>query len=372
MGWGPIVSAYIIAACRSPVAPRGGTLAHLSLHDLAAPILRAALVQAGLTPDDVDEVIVSNALGAGGNPARIIALAAGLPERIAGLSIDRQCAGGLDALVLARQMILSGAADVVVAGGAESYSRRPLRMQTFADGRDPVAYDQARFTPWADRDPDMSQAADALAQAQGITRQAQDDWAVQSHAKAVAHVPTPGEIIPVAGADCDAFSRALSSALCRRATVITGGITAANAAVAADAAAFCVVVSEKVATQMNGPKTQIIAGATMGGAPDCPGLAPLVAINHIMAQTDLSASDLTAAEIMEAYAVQAIACVQGAHLDPTIVNQGGGALARGHPIGASGTINAVRLFHDLRNTGGIGLAAIAAAGGIGTALLLRA
>lgn len=372
MGGGPIVSAYIIAACRSPVTPRGGALAHLALHDLAAPILQAALAQSGLTPDDVDEVIVSNALGAGGNPARIIALGADLPDRIAGLSIDRQCAGGLDALVLARQMVVSGAADVVVAGGAESYSRRPLRLQTFADGREPVAYDQAPFTPWSDRDPDMAEAAEALARSQGITRQDQDDWAMQSHAKALAHVPTPGEIIRMAGVDHDTFARSLSPVLCRRATVITGEITAANAAVAADAAAFCVVVSEKVAARMNGPKVEIIAGATMGGAPDCPGLAPLVAINHVLTQTNLSTDDLTAAEIMEAYAVQAIACVRGADIDPAIVNIGGGALARGHPIGASGTINAVRLFHDLQNTGGIGLAAIAAAGGIGSALLLRA
>ncbi|MGJ8618108.1 MAG: beta-ketoacyl synthase N-terminal-like domain-containing protein, partial [Sulfitobacter sp.] len=176
------MSAYIIAACRSPVAPRGGALSQLSMHDLAAPILRAALSQAKLDPNDVDEVIVSNALGAGGNPARIMSLAAGLPDRIAGLSIDRQCAGGLDALLLARQMIRSGDANVVVAGGVESYSRRPMRMQTFADGRAPVAYDQAPFTPWPDRDPDMAEAADALAKSQGITRKAQDEWAMSSHA----------------------------------------------------------------------------------------------------------------------------------------------------------------------------------------------
>ena len=113
-----MTSAYIISACRSPVTPRGGALVHLSLPDLAAPILTAALTRAGIAPRQVDEVICSTALGPGGNPARSIALAAGLPEHVAGLSIDRQCAGGLDALALARQMILSGAADIVVAGGA--------------------------------------------------------------------------------------------------------------------------------------------------------------------------------------------------------------------------------------------------------------
>ena len=366
------MTAYIIAACRSAVAPRGGALSHLEMHALAGPVLRAALSQAGLEDSNADEVIVSNALGAGGNPARIIALAAGLPERIAGLSIDRQCAGGLDALLLARQMIRSGDADVVVAGGVESYSRRPVRMKTFTDGRAPVAYDQASFTPWPDRDPDMAEAADALAQSLGITRKAQDDWAIASHTKALSYHPTPNEIVPIDGVNKDTFTRRLSPALCERAKTITGDITAANAAVAADGAAFCVVVSERVAARLSGPKVEIVAGATMGGAPDCPGLAPIAAITKIMAQTGLSPKDLSVAEIMEAYAVQAIACVHGAHIDPGIVNQGGGALARGHPIGASGAINAVRLFHDLQKKGGTGLAAIAAAGGIGTALLLRA
>ncbi len=366
------MNAYIIAACRSPVAPRGGALSHLALHALAAPIVQAALSQAGIAGADVNELFASNALGAGGNPARIIALAAGLPETIAGLSIDRQCAGGMDTLLLARQMIRSGDADVVIAGGVESYSRRPLRLHTFADGRVPVAYDQAPFTPWSDRDPDMAGAADTLAKSQGITRDAQDLWAMNSHKAAMAFHPTAAELIPLAGVIKDTFTRRLTPALCARATTITGTITAANAAVAADAAAFCIVVSERIARSLNGAKVEIIAGATMGGAPDCPGLAPLVAIKNVLEQTGISAAELTAAEIMEAYAVQAIACVKRAGLDPKIVNQCGGALARGHPIGASGTINVVRLFHTLQSTGGTGLAAIAAAGGIGSALLLRA
>lgn len=365
--------AYIISACRSPVAPRGGALAHLDLPQLAAPILRATLAQAGLDPAQVDEVISSTALGPGGNPARSIALAAGLPDHVAGLSIDRQCAGGLDALALARQMIISGAADVVVAGGAESYSRQPLRLRTYADGRPPEPYAQAPFTPWPDRDPDMADAADALAHSQHISRAAQDDWAVHSHAKACAHPVSKQELVPLAGLDRDAFTRRLSLALCRRAAPISGDITAANAAVAADAAAYCVVVSEKVAARLGVPRIEILSAATKGSTPDMPGLAPLVAIRAVLAQANVTIAELSVAEVMEAYAVQAIACVQGAQIDPKIVNPGGGALARGHPIGASGAINAVLLWHELRARGqGTGLAAIAAAGGIGAALILRA
>lgn len=251
-----MTSAYIISACRSPVTSRGGALAQLSLPDLAAPILTAALTRGGIAPRQVDEVICSTALGPGGNPARSIALAAGLPEHVAGLSIDRQCAGGLDALALARQMILSGAADIVVAGGAESYSRQPLRYRTFADSRPPEAYTQAPFTPWPERDPDMTDAAAALGRSQGISRQAQDEWAVESHAKARAHLPSETELVPLAGSGSDTFTRRLSPALCRRAKVLSGDITAANAAVAADAAAFCVVVSDRVAVDLTVPKSR--------------------------------------------------------------------------------------------------------------------
>ncbi len=366
------MSAFIVSACRTPVAPRGGALAHLSLHDLAVPVIRQALNVAGIDAGEVDEIILSNALGEGGNPARVAALAAGLPERVAGLSIDRQCAGGLDAMLLARQMVASGAADVVIAGGVESYSRRPRRLRTFADGRTPEAYDQAPFTPWPHRDPDMAEAAATLARELGITRQAQDDWAIASHAKALAAGFLAAEIVPMQGLSRDPFSRHLTPALCARAKLITGSITAANAAVAADGAAFCVVVSARVAARLNGPQAEIIGGCTVGGDPERPGLAPVAAIAQTLVRAGITAPTLDLAEIMEAYAVQAIACVEGAGIDSAIVNLGGGALARGHPIGASGAINAVRLFHALQAKCGTGIAAIAAAGGIGSALLLRA
>jgi acetyl-CoA C-acetyltransferase len=366
------VKARIIAACRSAVAPRGGAFAALSIHDLAAPVIRALLTQAGLPATAVDEVIVSNALGAGGNPARRIALASELPETVAGLSIDRQCAGGLDAVLLARDMVASGSADVVIAGGAESYSRRPLRLQTFADGRAPAPYEQAPFTPWPERDPDMTEAAAALARDLPITREQQDAWAIESHAKARNAHFAPGELIPIEGLAQDSFTRSLSPALCRRAKVLCGSVTTANAAVAADGAAFCLVVSEAVAANCTHRGLEVIGGCTVGGQPECPGLAPVAAIEKSLRRAGVGIEALAVAEVMEAYAVQAIACVEGAGLAPSLVNRSGGALARGHPIGASGAINAVRLFHELRETGGIGLAAIAAAGGLGSALILGA
>jgi acetyl-CoA C-acetyltransferase len=353
--------ARLIAARRTAVVPRGGAFARLSIEDLTAPVLLACLADAGIALAQVDEVILSNALGAGGNPARRVALAAGLPETVAGLTIDRQCAGGLDAILLAKALVDSGAADIVLAGGVESYSRRPLRLKTDPDGGPATPYDQAPFTAWPDRDPDMADAAEALARRLNIPRDRQEAWAARSHSKALAADLSP-EIVALQGIKQDAFPRTLGPGLLARAPVLTGSITAATAAVAADAAAVCLVVSDRIA---KGRGLAILSGATLGGTPEEPGLAPVAAIRRIW-----RGEPLAQAEIMEAYAVQALAVIDGAGLDPQIVNPGGGGLARGHPIGASGAILAVRLFHGLSE--GQGLAAIAAAGGIGTALLVEA
>lgn len=361
------MSAVVVAARRTAVVPRGGAFAALSIEAMAVPVVAALLADAGIAPERVDEVIVSNALGAGGNPARRVALAAGLPLAVAGLSIDRQCAGGLDAVLLARALVESGAAEVVIAGGVESYSRRPLRFAMGEGG--PVEYDQPAFTPWPGRDPGMADAAEALARRLGISRDAADGWAVLSHARAVAGAAS-GEIVVVEGQVRDPFARRLTGAVAGRAKVVVGGITAANAAVAADAAAFVLVVSARLAAGLPGVRgMRIVGGVTLGGEPEEPGLAPVAAIAAVLARAGIAADRLAACEIMEAYAVQAMACVAAAGLDPGRVNIGGGALARGHPIGASGAVLAVRLFWQVQ--AGYGLAAIAAAGGIGTALLVE-
>jgi acetyl-CoA C-acetyltransferase len=352
--------ARLIAARRTAVVPRNGAFARLGIEDLAAPVLLACLADARLRSRQIDEIVLANALGAGGNPARRVALAAGLPETVAGLTIDRQCAGGLDAILIAKALVDSGAADIVLAGGVESYSRRPLRFQTDPDGGPPVPYDQAPFTPWPDHDPDMTTAAETLAHRLSIGRQRQEAWAADSHTKALAADLTR-EIVPLNCVASDAFPRTLSARLLAKAPVLAGSITAATAAVAADAAAVCLVVSDRIA---QGRGLALIAGATLGGTPEEPGLAPVAAIRRIW-----GGEPLAQAEVMEAYAVQALAVIDGAGIDPRIVNPGGGGLARGHPIGASGAILAVRLFHGLQ--GGRGLAAIAAAGGIGTALLVE-
>lgn len=367
--------AFIIAAARTPVVPSGGAFRDLDYERIAVAPIHACLTRSGLDPDEIDEIVVSNALGAGGNPARVVALAAGLPQRIAGLSLDRQCAGGLDAVILAGALVASGQAEIVLAGGSESHSLRPERRFK-ADWHSTAKFrDQARFTPWADRDPDMASAADWLARKNGISFDRQNEWAVESHARARASAGRlAAEIVNPHGVDLtgDPFTRNLTPALCQRAPRITGTISAANTSVAADAAAFVAVVSQRVLQRLEpGFALRLVGGKTLGGDPELPGLAPVEAARKLLEVTGTRPETLSSIELMEAYAVQAIACAAALGLDPEKTNPAGGSLARGHPIGASGAILAVRLFHDLEESGGLGLALIAAAGGIGTALLLE-
>jgi acetyl-CoA C-acetyltransferase len=378
------VSAFIIAARRTAVAPRDGGAAFrgVEVHDLAALVIRAALEDAGIAPGEVDDVVLGNALYGGGNPARMAALATGLPDIVSALTLDTQCCAGLDAILLAAARVAAGEADVVVAGGVESFSRAPLRfVRSRGPDERPREYQRPPFAPFAERDPDMIQAAAALAMELGISRERQEAFAVESHRKAQRGAGE-NEIVVVENLARDAFTRTLDPRICARLPVLAGdaghGVTAATVAVEADAAAVVIVVSEKIAKRA-ARALRVIGGARRGGEPERPGLAPIAAANALLAKHGIAVGDLAASEVMEAFAVQAMACVDGIGLDPASVNRGGGALARGHPIGASGAILCVRLFHDAAlaenkkaaSKGGfLGLAAIAAAGGLGSALLL--
>lgn len=366
----------IVAARRTAVVPRGGAFARHEPHELAAPAIRAALADAGLSPDAVDEVVFGNALGAGGNPARLAALAAGLPEHVPASSLDTQCCSGLDAVLLAAHRVAAGEAEAVVAGGVESFSRAPIRMRR-PKSRDeaPVAYDRPPFSPFATRDPDMLDAAAALAAARGITRAAQEAHAVASHAHARAAGPSPA-IVALEGQDRDAFVRTLTPALAARLPVIAGdavhGLTAATTAVEADAAAALVVVSPGKAKALGATKAlRLLASARVGGDPAMPPLAPIAAARRVLEKAGLTIADLAAVEIMEAFAVQAMVFLEELAVPADIACRHGGMLARGHPIGASGAVILADLAHRLA-PGERALAAIAAAGGLGTAVLVEA
>ena len=368
--------AIILAARRTPVAPRGGAFRRLEAYELAAPVMLDVLADAELEPHEVDEVILGNALYGGGNPARLAALAAELPERVSALTVDTQCCAGLDAIMLAASRIMAGEADAILAGGVESFSRSPLRFVRPRRDEPPREYQRPPFTPFADRDPDMIHAAAALAAELGISRAEQEAFAIESHHRALTG-PAEGEIVERVGLKQDAFTRALDPRACARLPVLAGdahhGVTAATVAVEADAAAIVLVVSENFAAHLPAERRlSIIGGVRRGGDPTRPGLAPIAAAQELLERHGVSTAQLARAEIMEAFAVQAMACMRGLDIDPDIVNVGGGALARGHPIGASGAVLAVRLFHELQSApaGATGLAAIAAAGGLGSAMLV--
>jgi acetyl-CoA C-acetyltransferase len=372
-----VSAAYLVAARRTAVAPRNGAFKAVEADELGEAPIRAVLSDTGIAPEAIDDLIFGNALYGGGNPARLAGLRAGLPDRIPALTIDSQCCSGLDAIMMAADRITSGGADAVIAGGVESFSRAPLRARRprHADEA-PQPYDRPPFAPWPERDPDMIVAAAALAVAFDIRREKQDAFAIASHRKAIANPPGPREIVPLAGLSRDAFPRVLTETLCSRLPPIAGdevfGATRATVAVEADAAAAVLVVSESVARRLKARRpVRIVSAIRRGGDPAMPGAAPIAAANSLLAAERITPARIAVAEIMEAFAAQAIACVEGIGVPEAALNRGGGGLARGHPIGASGAILAVRLWHEMQSesSGALGLAAIAAAGGLGSALL---
>ncbi len=373
--------AYIVAAMRTPVAPRGGALAAYQSTELGAIVIEQLVSQSRIDICHIDHVILGNALYAGGNPARVAALAAGLLQSTPAMTIDTQCCAGMDAINTACALIQSGAAKAVIAGGIESFSRAPIRQYRPLEKHGaPVAYQRPPFTPWPDRDPDMIESAAALAVSRGITREAQEQFSIASHQRALNAPISATEVVAIDGLNTDSFTRNLSKKTCARAPIIAGnqetGLTSTTIAVEADAAACVLVVSEAMLSKI-APTAGVLKAVGMcsvGTDPCMPSLAPVDAVNKLFAATGVQSSHLVCAEVMEAFAVQAMACVDDCEIAPAIVNRSGGALSRGHPIGASGAILAVRLWHEMQKqkTGDLGLAAIAAAGGLGAALLWSA
>ena len=210
------LSVPLLAGCRISVVPRHGALRHHTPHTLAAPLVQHLLQTVGLPPEAVDTLILGNALGAGGNPARMTALAAGLPQRCATFSVDTQCCSGLDAIALAAARILSGQSDVVIAGGAEAWTRSPIRQHRPMDATQAaIPYERPAFTPWPARDPDPLQAAADYASRYEFTRHQQDEYARDSHARAVRAMAarpacTPSAILPLEGLVHDAYPRLLT------------------------------------------------------------------------------------------------------------------------------------------------------------------
>ena len=390
----PASPALIAAWARSAVAPLGGAFRNLQAHEIGAPVLRALLQRAGISAQAVDAVVIGNALGAGGNPARMLALAAGLPDRCAALSVDTQCCSGLDAIAMAVGLLASGQASVVVAGGVEAWSRAPIRQhRPLHAGEAALTYERPAFAPDPARDPDLLQSAADHAAQEGITRLQQDAYAVQSHQRALQSQDfLRGEIVAINGLQHDAYPRALTPERAARMpiavqrasdTVDAGASFSPDCAVStlaistkADGAAL-VLLATPQACQDLGLKPQMAwrASASLGADPCMPLLAAQVAAQAALQRAGLHRmADLQAIELHDAFAVQGLGFCQALGLEPTAINRRGGGLARGHPIGASGAIALVRLLADLQQDaapGAHGLAAVAGAGGIGAAVVIE-
>ncbi len=383
-------AAFVIGAKRTAIGRVGGLHRRRDLPALAAPLIAALLGEAGLDGASVDEVILGNAAGGGGNPARLVALAAGLPESVPGISIDRQCASGLDAILAAARLIGCGAARIVVAGGAESPSTAPWRVakpENLYHGM-PQFFAQAQFTPDADHDPGMAEAAEAVARDFGITRQAQDAFALRSHrcaAAALAADEFASEIVPlgrdVAEMRDECVRTDLSAAVLARMPPLTpgGSVTAGNTCRINDGAALTLVVAEDVWRGMGAPPAlRVVGGASAGVAPIHLGTGPVPAMRRLLTLVpDAAPGAIEAVEFNEAFASQVLASLDVLEIPLDKVNTGGGALAFGHPYGASGAVLVTRLFTRLVRKSATrgttrGLALIGAAGGLGVAALFEA
>ncbi len=365
----------VVAARRSPVGTSGRGLRSLDAAGLAAPVLAAVAADAaeavGRRPA-VDDVLLGNCCGPGGDVARVAVLAAGLGTAVPGVTVDRQCGAGLEAVRLGASLVRAGEARLVLAGGVESAS-------TARDGGA-----RARFAPQGYADPDMGPAADDLARLRRIDRRRQDAYAARSHRLALAARAAGGyaaEIVPVAGVDADDRPRRLDEAALARlrpAFAPDGSVTAGTACGISDGAAAVAVVPERDRARAGAPGLRVLATAVAGVDPALPGLGPVPAVRAVLARADLPLDAVDVLEITEAFAAQVLAVTDDLGLDPLgadgdRVCPGGGALALGHPWGASGALLVVRLFTRLvrEGRGRYGLATCAVGGGQGVAVLVE-
>jgi len=375
----------IIAARRTPVCPVNGALRNLRAHELLAPVLRELVSEVALDPASVTDVVIGNAVGGGGNVARLALLEAGLPVSVPGITVDRQCGSGLDAIVLAGRLVAAGGSPVYLAGGVESTSTAPLRAHRTDDGGADF-YRRAQFVPESFGDPDMGVAAETVAQEFGIGRERQDAFALASHHKALAAIQDgrfAREIVPLA-TDTGTVStdggprRGLTPAIMGRfpAAFVTGGtVTAGNSCFDADAASAVVVTSLERARQLGARDGLLVRGtATAGVEPGLLGIGAVPAARGLLAEAGVTADEVDLVEFNEAFASQTLACLDQLGIDPHRANLDGGALALGHAYGASGAVLVARLLAQARRAGtskAQALAMISMAGGMGTAALLE-
>jgi 3-oxoadipyl-CoA thiolase len=406
-----MAEAFLIGGARTPVGRYGGSLSSVRPDDLAALTVRAAVERAGIDPAEVDEVIVGNANGAGEenrNVARMAWLLSGYPDSVPGITVNRLCASGLSAVIMASHMVKAGAADIVVAGGVESMSRAPWVMEKpdKAFAKPGAVFDTS--IGWRFVNPEfltgehsrggkaaysMPETAEEVARVFGTSRDDCDAFAARSHERALAAISAGrfvDEIVPVSVAgrkgattlvDTDEGPRPGTTleVLAGLRPVVKGGsvVTAGNASSLNDGASAIVVASEAAVKRYGlTPRARILEGGSAGVAPEVMGIGPVPATRKVLDRAGLSVGDLGAVELNEAFASQSLAVMRELKLDEDIVNADGGAIALGHPLGSSGSRLVVTLLGRMerelaRDRRKLGLATMCVGVGQGTALLLE-
>ncbi|OFW00313.1 MAG: acetyl-CoA acetyltransferase [Acidobacteria bacterium RIFCSPLOWO2_02_FULL_60_20] len=363
--------AVILSAVRTPIGKFLGTLAPIKATDLGALVVREAVARAGIEPAQVDEVIMGNVLsaGLGQNPARQAALRGGLSEKVGALTINKVCGSGLKAVGLAAQAIQLGDQEMVVAGGMESMSNGPYLITQMREGYrlgdgkliDSVVHDGL----WdVYENYHMGCTGEVVAEKYHVTREEQDEYALNSHRKAVAATEAgrfQSQIVPVPIPQRKGAPLQFSKDECPRpdssiealrqlkpAFKSDGTVTAGNAPGMNDGAAALVITSDAAASRLaKKPLARIVAQATSGIAPSLIMMAPKEAIEKVLKKAGWKIDDVDLYEINEAFAVQLVALIRELHLDASRVNVNGGAVALGHPIGASGARLLTTLLYEM-------------------------
>ena len=384
----------MLSAVRTPVGRYGGALSGIRPDDLAAAALAAAVERAGVDPAEIEDVYLGCANQAGEdnrNVARMAVLLAGLPESVAGVTVNRLCASGLSAVVAACHAVAAGDGDLFVAGGVESMSRAPLVIgkpeHAFPRG-DRTAYDTT--LGWRFPNPQlaakfplesMGETGENVAERWTVTREDQDAFALRSQqrwAQAAEDGRFAEELVAVGEVERDEHPRPDTNreklAGLRPAFREDGTVTAGNSSGISDGAAALVIASEERASALGAePLAEFVGSAVAGVDPRVMGIGPVPAVRKLLARAGVDVAELDLVELNEAFASQSLAVIRELGLDPERVNVNGGAIAIGHPLGMSGARLVVTLLHELRRRGGrYGLATLCVGVGQGQAALFKA
>ncbi len=391
----PLSGTYVIAGARTPIGKLSGGFATLAASDLGGVAISAALERSGVTPDQVDHVIMGQVLqaGAGQITARQAAVNAGIPMSVPSITINKVCLSGLNAIGLADQMINAGMADIVVAGGMESMTSAPYLLPDARAGHragDKTVVDSMMYDGLfcAFEQEAMGAGTERFAASADIARLPQDELSAQSHERAanaakegrfddeIVHVPVPQRkgdpVVVEADEGIRPGTTAESLGALRPAFDKAGNITAGNASQISDGASATIVMSKAKADELGVTPLGEVLGYGMVAGPDTSLLTqPSRAINDALARSSMSLGDFGLFEINEAFAAVAVASMADLGLSDDVVNVNGGAIALGHPIGASGNRLALTLLHEMKRSGvDKGAAALCGGGGQGDALLL--